>query len=349
MAITLDSVTKTYTEADDAAVKQVSLTIPQGTIATLLGPSGCGKTTTLRLIAGFERPETGRIIIGQRTVVDSSTWIPPEKRGIGMVFQDYALFPHLNVERNTAFGLKGKAVKEKVRSTLNMVGLGSYLHAMPNQLSGGQQQRVALARALARDPIVILLDEPFSNLDTDLRSQMRQEVVDILRQADATAIFVTHDQKEALAISDTIIVMKDGTIQQKGSPREIYQFPETAFVASFVGQSNLLRGTMGDNGIIYTQLGSVPCHHTHGAQAGEEVTISIRPDSFEMDPNGTLHGTILSQVYTGEAIDAVVAMKQGAMAFEIMVHIHPEEHTNIGDTVRFTVLPHFVAVIRDSQ
>lgn len=347
MAILLDNVTKTYTEGEDAAVNQVSLTVAEGTIATLLGPSGCGKTTTLRLIAGFERPEAGRIAIGGRTVVDAGTWVPPEKRGIGMVFQDYALFPHLNVERNTAFGLKGRDVKDKVRATLNMVGLGSYLHAMPNQLSGGQQQRVALARALARDPVVILLDEPFSNLDTDLRSQMRQEVVEILRQAKATAIFVTHDQKEALAISDTIVVMKDGTIQQKGSPREIYQFPETAFVASFVGQSNLLRGTMGDNGLVHTQLGPVPCHHTHGAALGESVTLSIRPDSFEMDPAGTLHGRVLSQVYTGEAIDAVVAMQRDNMAFEIIVHIHPEEQIRVGDMARFKVLPHFVAVIRD--
>ncbi len=346
MAISLQHVTKTYSSANGPAVDGLSLDIPQGHITTLLGPSGCGKTTTLRLIAGFERPEQGSIAIAGRTMADNQRWVPPEKRGIGMVFQDYALFPHLNVERNTGFGLKGPDLKKKVQSTLDLVGLGNYLKAMPHELSGGQQQRVALARALIRDPLVILFDEPFSNLDTDLREQMRQEVVDILQRAHATAVFVTHDQREALAISDQIVVMKDGRIQQQGSPREIYQYPETAFVASFVGQSNLLPGTMGTDGYVMTALGPIPCHHTHGRETGEPVTLSIRPDSFEMDPDGELEGTILRTVYTGEAIDALVTLGQGSTACNIWVHIHPEEQVRTGTVLRFTVLPHFVAVIR---
>lgn len=349
MIITLDQVCKTYPNTHDRAVDDVSLKIRKGQIVTLLGPSGCGKTTTLRLIAGFERPDQGKIILGEQTVVNDYTWIPPEKRGIGMVFQDYALFPHLSVEKNVAFGLKlDNYWRMRVNETLEMVDLLAFRNKLPSELSGGQQQRVALARALVREPVVVLLDEPFSNLDTDLRLQMRQEVVEILRKAEATAIFVTHDQKEALAISDEVVVMRQGKIEQKGTPKEIYQFPDTAFVASFVGQSNLLKGKMGQDGTtIETQLGSIPCNHTHGAKPGESVTISIRPDSFEMDPQGLVQGHVHKITYTGESYDAIIGAEVGKIRYDLLVHIHPEQEVAVGDRINFRILPHFVAVIRD--
>lgn len=225
------------------AVCGVDLAVAPGEILTLLGPSGCGKTTTLRLIAGFERPDRGEVTIGGKVVASGSHWIAPEERGVGMVFQDYALFPHLTVAENVAFGL-GKADtgnrKQRVSQMLRLVGLEEQKDRYPHNLSGGQQQRVALARALAPRPALVLLDEPFSNLDASLRVQMREEVRRILKESGAAAIFVTHDQKDALAISDRVVVMNQGLVEQVGSPREIYQFPHTAFVARFVGQTNLL-------------------------------------------------------------------------------------------------------------
>ena len=238
--IELKAVRKTYLGNEEPAVKNLSLRVEKGSIITLLGPSGCGKTTTLRLIAGFERADSGSIALAGKIVSDSDTWIPPEKRGVGMVFQDYALFPHLNVFNNVGFGYKEKDREKRVYEVLALVNLRGYENRFPHELSGGQQQRVALARALARNPVVVLLDEPFSNLDADLRNQMRRDVASIIRNAGATAVFVTHDQKDALAVSDQVVVMKDGQIEQIGSPREIYQFPETEFVATFeIGRAHV--------------------------------------------------------------------------------------------------------------
>lgn len=346
--IQLNNITKIFPGNEQPAVDQLSLEIESGSIVTLLGPSGCGKTTTLRLIAGFERASSGSIDLAGRTVSSDHVWVPPEKRGIGMVFQDYALFPHLNVFDNVAFGYKGKDLKERVKEVIQLVGLSGFEKRMTHEMSGGQQQRVALARALAKRPALILLDEPFSNLDADLRSCMRVEVRRILKKAGTTAIFVSHDQRDAFAISDKVVVMKDGLIQQTGTPREIYQYPDNRFVASFVGQSNILQGVMDSNGLsVSTKIGKVPCYHTHGMKEGDPVLLSIRPDSFERDNSGSIEGKVLFQSYTGQTNEVTVQVPFEEKEIALIVHVHPEEVVNVGDWLRFKILPDFVAVMNE--
>ena len=227
-----------------AAVRNVSFELQQGQLMALLGPSGCGKTTTLRLIAGFERLDDGEIEIGGRIVAGKGLHLPPEKRRIGMVFQEYALFPHLSVDQNVRFGLHSYPddPQRRVAAVLELVGLSGFGPRMPHELSGGQQQRVALACALAPQPELVLLDEPFSNLDAGLRVRVRAEVRSILRQANATAIFVTHDQEEALSLVDTVAVMIDGTIRQAARPQALYRQPADRDVAAFLGDANFLPG-----------------------------------------------------------------------------------------------------------
>jgi iron(III) transport system ATP-binding protein len=348
--IELNNIGKTYFGAKEPALKDINISVDKGTILTLLGPSGCGKTTTLRLIAGFERADKGEIKIGGKVVSSQSAWVPPEKRGVGMVFQDYALFPHLNVFDNVAFGYKEKDKNARIAEVLKLVNLSGYENRRPHELSGGQQQRVALARALARRPVVVLLDEPFSNLDADLRVQMRVEIKRIIKDSGTTAIFVSHDQKDALAISDKVVVMKEGEIQQIGTPREIYQYPENRFVATFVGQTNILAGTINDDkASVKTAFGIMPCSHTHDLSPGEHAFISIRPDSLELDDSGEIEGRLKEFTYSGDAIDAVVIVETpSGECKDLLVHIHPEKVVDIGEILRFKVIPDFVAVIRQN-
>lgn len=345
--IELIGVSKFYAGAKEPAICNLSLGVEKGSIITLLGPSGCGKTTTLRLIAGFERAGRGTIALGGKVVSSENTWIPPEKRGVGMVFQDYALFPHLNVFDNVGFGYKNWDRSERVKEVLELVNLKGYERRFPHELSGGQQQRVALARALTRRPVVVLLDEPFSNLDADLRNHMRTEIKRIIKEAGTTAVFVSHDQKDALAISDRIVVMNNGIIQQNGTPRDIYQFPANKFVATFVGNTNILEGTIGaDAQSVDTVIGNIPCTHTHDLGPGEKVYISVRPDSLELDEKGQIQGRMKQYTYTGEAIDAIIEVELPGGSHDLLVHIHPEEMFKVGDMLKFTVLPNFVAVLR---
>ncbi|MEJ6952468.1 ABC transporter ATP-binding protein [Natronospora cellulosivora (SeqCode)] len=359
MIIELKNISKTYNKCIEA-VKNVSFGVEEGQIVSLLGPSGCGKTTLLRLLAGLERPEKGEIILRGEPVVRKNHFISPEKRGIGMVFQDYALFPHLTVQDNVAFGFKGKEKrkkKSKIQETIELVGLAGMEKKYPAELSGGQQQRVALARSLVLDPLLVLLDEPFSNLDVNLRDKMRHDVTRIIRQSKATAIFVTHDQVEALTISDKIIVMNKGEVEQIGSPRDIYQLPETDFVASFVGQSNILEGIIGeDSQSVITDIGKIPCHHTHAKKPGEKVSISIRPDSFEYDTDGPLEGIVEEYSYKGVNIDVTISVnkkyvssdreKESNQKKRLLVHVHPELEVKKGEKLNFKVLSDFVAVIQ---
>ncbi|MEB3288624.1 MAG: ABC transporter ATP-binding protein [Leptolyngbya sp.] len=261
----LDAITKRYSPWAPPAVDGVSLSLRQGEILALLGPSGCGKTTLLRLIAGFERPDQGALYLGSQSVCDPC-WLPPERRDVGIVFQDYALFPHLTVEKNVAFGLQSlvrlgslapKQVQEQTREAIALVGLTGLETRFPHELSGGQQQRVALARALAPRPTIILLDEPFSNLDVQVRLHLRQEVRDVLKQVKASGIFVTHDQEEALAMADQVAVMCQGRLEQWGTPESVYRAPTSRFIASFVTQANFLSAHRTAQGWV-TELGTLP-------------------------------------------------------------------------------------------
>ena len=243
----LENITKHYEQSSSLAVNNVTLTLRQGDLLGLLGPSGCGKTTLLRIIAGFEHPQSGTVELAGRVVAGSGYWMPPEQRDTGMVFQDYALFPHLNVAENVAFGLKnrrgrssGVSVKKSTAEAIALVGLSGLEKRYPHELSGGQQQRVALARALAPRPSLILLDEPLSNLDVQVRLRLRQEIRAILKEIGTSGIFVTHDREEALSISDQVGVMRGGTLEQLGTPEEIYTHPASRFVAEFVTQANFL-------------------------------------------------------------------------------------------------------------
>jgi iron(III) transport system ATP-binding protein len=348
--IILNQISKTYPGRAVPAVHNLNLTIQRGEILTLLGPSGCGKTTALRLIAGFERPDDGTISFDGRMMVDAHQWTPPEKRNVGMVFQDYALFPHLNVEKNIGFGLPAhRDLKSGIERVIECVGLKGLNLQFPHQLSGGQQQRVALGRALIRDPWVVLLDEPFSNLDADFRSKMREEVVEIIRKAKATAVFVTHDQTEALVISDRIAVLNQGQIMQVGTPKEIYRFPENEFVATFIGRTNLISGIVSRSGTaIETGIGTIPCDHMQGNAQGSPVVCSIRPNSFKMHAQGRFSARIVKTVFSGTVIEATAEVEGsgGEHAVPFCFYLQPEEDAKVNRIVRFDILPQFVTVIQ---
>lgn len=290
-------VTKRY--GAQLAVNGVNLTVERGKLLALLGPSGCGKTTMLRLIAGLTAPSAGTIVVDGVTVASDRVSIAPEKRGIGMVFQDYALFPHLTVKKNVLYGLHGwsqPAKSKRVQEVIELVGLTAYANRLPGALSGGQQQRVALARALAPSPKLMLLDEPFSSLDAALRASVREEVRAILRAAHQTAIFVTHDQEEALSLADEIAVMRQGQIHQVASPHLLYTAPQTRFVAEFVGEANVLTGTRAGTYLVDTTLGRLP---TISAVPEVNVTVVLRPEAVRLMPADDGEATVSAISYFG--------------------------------------------------
>lgn len=292
--IEFKQVSKFY--GDVEALHDLSLAVEEDQVISLLGPSGCGKTTTLRLIAGVETPDTGDLWVSRKHVSGSGIWVPPEQRRIGMVFQDYALFPHLNLYKNIAFGLQhfnGKKAS-RVAEMLELVGLAGYEERMPHEISGGQQQRVALARALAPNPDVLLLDEPFSNLDTALRKQVRTEVRNILHDTHTTSVFVTHDQEEAFSLSDKVAVIFDGRLAQFDTPQNLYQFPASKQVASFVGEANFIKA-QADGSVAQSPLGKVKLLQP----AQDDVDLLIRPEMIHLLPTdeGTPVQVIWNEYY----------------------------------------------------
>ncbi|HEY9645714.1 MAG TPA: ABC transporter ATP-binding protein [Chroococcidiopsis sp.] len=296
----IDQVSHQFAQTTHPAVDQVSLTLDHGEILGLLGPSGCGKTTLLRLIAGFESPHTGSISLAGRTVAGNGQWVPPEQRGIGMVFQDYALFPHLTVAANVGFGLQASpksrspktlpnVLQKTVAEAIALVGLSGFEHRYPHELSGGQQQRVALARALAPRPTLIVLDEPLSNLDVQVRLYLRREVRDILKATGTSAVFVTHDQEEALSIADRVAVMCQGKIEQLGSPETIYRQPASRFVAEFVTQANFLPAQR-QHSHWQTEIGAFPLGDRDLPPEGATGVLMMRQEemTLTLDANGPL-------------------------------------------------------------
>ena len=271
---------------DNPSVRDVSFSVSEGEVVTLLGPSGCGKTTLLRLAAGLERPRQGEIWLDGKLVSDAGMVVAPEKRGVGFMFQDYALFPHLNVLENVLFGLreKGSAATRRGLDVLAETSIEHLADSFPHELSGGQQQRVALARALAPRPSVILLDEPYAGLDSRLRERIRDQMLHVLKAAGTAALMVTHDAEEAMFMSDNIIVMRDGQVQQTGRPVNLYCQPNSAFVAEFFGEVNRLEGQV-SNGCIETVLGTFDAPDR--MQNGDAASIVIRHEALNIEPNGT--------------------------------------------------------------
>jgi iron(III) transport system ATP-binding protein len=292
-AIRLEGVTKRF--GDVSAVRDASLDVAGGEILALLGPSGCGKTTLLRTIAGFERPDAGTIEVGGR-VVAGAAWAPPEARGVGMVFQDYALFPHLTVAENVGFGLARRDRAKRVPALLALVDLCGLGARYPHELSGGQQQRVALARALAPAPRVVLLDEPWSNVDPQLRAELRAEVSAVLRPLHVTAILVTHDREEAFSVADRIALMRDGSIVQVGTPEELYFAPVDRWAAEFLGAGNVLTGEA-HRGVAHTPLGAVATNGAAGA-----VALLVRPELVGLAPDPDGDGEVVSREFRGHDV-----------------------------------------------
>jgi len=311
---------------DDLQVlNQVSFSLQPGEIGCMLGPSGCGKTTVLRSIAGFEPAWRGRILIDSVEVSRRNFSLPPEQRNIGMVFQDFALFPHLRVEDNVGFGLQRLSHRERharAQEMLAIVGMLAYAQAYPHQLSGGQQQRVALARALAPGPSILLLDEPFSNMDVELREQLAREVRNILKQENKTAMLVTHDQNEAFAMADQICVMNEGSVLQQGSGYDLYHRPQSRFVADFIGQGVIIPARVENATMVKTDLGLIHGENRIEAPPGSFVDVLIRPDDVVHDDNSAESAIVVEKAFRGADFLYFLRMDSGV---EVMC-LAPSHH-----------------------
>jgi iron(III) transport system ATP-binding protein len=327
------------------AVEGVNLEVAHGEFITLLGPSGCGKTTTLRMVAGFIAPDTGEIVFDGKRVND----VPPHRRNTAMVFQSYALFPHMTIAQNVSFGLKMRKLPaaeqaSRVAEALEMVSLGGLEKRRPGELSGGQQQRVALARAIATRPDFLLFDEPLSNLDARLRDKVKVEIRDLQRRLGITALYVTHDQAEALAISDRIVVMNRGRIEQVGDPHAIYRAPSSSFVADFVGAANIIDAKALGGGVFELTFGRLNIPED-SSRAGETVKLSWRPEDMRLAEPGTQpeipRATVASVVFHGNHIELVV----DAAGTLLRVQLANDVALKPGDIVDFTLLPGRVRVV----
>ena len=326
-AVSLHGVSKRF--GDVVALDGFDLAVDSGTVLGLLGPSGSGKTTALRVIAGFDRPDTGTVDIAGTPVVGSGIFVPPERRRVGMVFQDYALFPHLDVADNVGFGLGKDEHPARVAEVLEMVGLGGMGSRMPHELSGGEQQRVALARALAPRPHLVLLDEPFSNLDTPNRDRVRREVRTILVEARATAIFVTHDQEEALAMSDTVAVMREGRVLQIAAPHDLYRRPGDCWVARFLGEAEFVTGQAAD-GRVETPLG----WFADETGARGPVEVMIRPEAVRLTKDDAGPALVVDREFYGH--DQLVTLHLDG-GHRLLARTGPHPIFDPGDRASFAV------------
>jgi spermidine/putrescine transport system ATP-binding protein len=354
-AVALEGVWKRFGE--HVAVRDMNLTVGRGEFFSLLGPSGCGKTTTLRMIAGFEQPSEGRIVLEGEPVEG----VPPYRRNVNTVFQGYALFEHLDVAKNVAFGLERKKVEKaeirrRVGEALELVRLSGRERARPRELSGGMKQRVALARALVNHPAVLLLDEPLGALDLQLRKQMQVELKAIQREVGITFVYVTHDQEEALAVSDRIAVMNDGVIVQCGAPEEVYERPERPFVAGFIGISNLLEATVHDAGSVRLAGGEMCAAPVpDGVSAGTAVHLSVRPEKIALDElleDGmvALEGTVVERVYLGTTTQVIVELSPGVRLVALEQNTYrarSDDRWELGSRVRLGWRPEHGLVLRE--
>ncbi len=346
--VAFEQVTKAFGPV--IAVREISFVIESGSLVTLLGPSGCGKTTTLRMIAGLEMPTGGRILIGEQDV----TVLPATDRDVSMVFQSYALVPHMTVLENVAYGLNmsrlPKAyVQERVEEGLRLVGLEGFGSRLPSELSGGQQQRVAVARALVLEPAVLLFDEPLSNLDAKLRRRVREDIRELQQKLGLTVVYVTHDQEEALAVSDRIIVMKNAQIAQQGSPRDLYEEPADDFVADFIGDANLVAGEIEavENGEARVRIGNAVHHLPARELPPGPVRVAIRPEAIRLSDQGendAIEGTVRKATYLGNHMEYTVDTPLG----ELFATDHRiEAPIDPGAEVAVTLAAHGVTLVRE--
>ncbi len=340
-ALELQSLTLAYgtPSGQHTVLSDFSLQLVQGEIACLLGPSGCGKTTALRAIAGFQPLQSGRIWLMQQEVSSARHHLPPERRHIGMVFQDYALFPHLTVEQNIGFGLHRLPRRERearVAQMLSLVGLEALAARAPHELSGGQQQRVALARALAPQPSLLLMDEPFSNLDVTLRERLAIEVRDLLKATGTTAVIVTHDQHEAFAVADRVAVLAEGCLQQWGTPMDLYHRPANRFVAGFIGEGMMLRGQTDGDGQVLTELGTFrPDQLPLGMVAGQPLDLLVRPDDILHDDASPLQAHVVAKAFRGAEFMYTLALPSGQQLLSLV----PSHHDHaIGEAIGIRVM-----------
>lgn len=321
--------------ADKDVVNDVCFKLNEGDIACLLGPSGCGKTTLLNTIAGFIQPVSGNIILDDNVISTAKTVVPPEQRNIGMVFQDYALFPHMTVRKNIGFGVKGQAIRKKTVDTLlEQVRITEHAEKYPHELSGGQRQRVALARSLAAKPKLLLLDEPFSNLDNELRSQLGVELQSILKKQNITALLVTHDQQDAFALGNKTGVMNQGKIEQWANAYELYHHPETEFVANFVGEGAFINGEMTGDHEVLTELGQIRGATVTQNAVGKKVKVLIRPDDVVLNPDAALRLEITNKAFRGANILYSLIHSNGE---NILSLLPSHEDFEVGDQVNMSI------------
>ena len=329
-------------------IDNLSFSLEDGKIGCLLGPSGCGKTTVLRTIAGFERPRKGEVLINNISVSNKKNHLPPENRQIGMVFQDFALFPHLNVEENIRFGISSWSKQDqqnRIFELLAMIGMPMLSKAYPHQLSGGQQQRVALARAMAPKPSILLLDEPFSSMDIELREQLAREVRNILKQEEVTAVLVTHDQNEAFAMADEICVMNEGQIQQNDTAYNLYHKPVNRFVADFIGEGVIVPGMVVGGNTVNTELGNIHGMVPLGCKPGCHVDVLIRPDDIIHDDESTETAIVIESAFRGSDFLYTLRMPSGIVVMSLVPSHHNHKiNDEIGIKLEFD---HLVIFPRD--